>query len=390
MSFNEIKIKDFYKNIIIKFDGNELHFKNEIDFIKCIKESQRSTDGSKVTTTTETGIQIIFSNFIFKQCFCDELPPHTDYNFFHLIEAKNCSVKQEDFSYKVYNFFDNKGNEISKLLLYNGEEEYEQITEIYLFENNVKLINPTFSFHGGNNIFFRNFFIPINFFLQIKKYAKKKEQVLYQLASIGIVETDIDRKTIALTKSINNLTPQSSNTITLKQSSHNSYKFYISAIKNDNIFYQFLDLYHVIESFFNKELKRTLKQIQKGKLNRYFKLTDKKIEQIKLAEEANLKIVLSNLDLKKRELFNEFKSIKQNDLAKVISGLTNVQISSLSNTFLLDLSSFIYKIRNAIVHSKDEKQYIKNLITGKNIENFKNINKFMFYLIECLFECYEQ
>ena len=147
-----------------------------------------------------------------------------------------------------------------------------------------------------------------------------------------------------------------------------------------NIFYQYLDLYHVIESFFNKSKKEILKKISISDLRHYFK-TD-------FGEETNTRCVMSVLENTKNEVFKKFKMLKRDKLSNAIGKIPSVQISSLTNNFLPELGSFIYKIRCSIAH-RGEDNHIEEKISGRNVNNFIELNNFMFYIVDLILEYYE-
>jgi len=142
-----------------------------------------------------------------------------------------------------------------------------------------------------------------------------------------------------------------------------SLNFYLSAIKNQNPYYRFLDAYYIFESFFYKYFRDYVKQLEDSKKDEEF------YDEIGSYrnEQAMLKLVFKNcldkIDIQSIKKF--LLEINIQELAKNIGKSYNIKNweEDDDEKFCSKFADLIYSFRNAIVHSKIEEQ---------NIEKIKN------------------
>ena len=258
-NLNDSKIEEFYKNIVKEFREYEKIWGLKSDFKSSLEQPIKKSENSIEINIFKSSIHISFSLFLFKLCFCnaDSSVDLDEYEYYELKGAIGCKISEKDFEKNYYTFTTKEfsEDEKGKLFIIYCEETYEDEASYFLYENlKDRIKKDIFRLNPKENYKFQELFIPIEYLLVLQKNIKDeyKEFILYKLASVGLVnpsDEDIEIKEI---KKISSITLETeSEQIICKESSeeneHKAYKFYISAINNQNIFYKFLDLYHVIE-----------------------------------------------------------------------------------------------------------------------------------------------
>lgn len=396
------KIEKFYENIIKEFSkherlwGSKLDFKSSLENPIEIKKRKNSIEIELISS-----IRISFSPFLFKLCFCntDSSVDLDKYEYYELKGAIGCKISEKDFEKNCYAFTTTELSEDKKgkLFIIDCEEIYEDEAGYFLYKNlKDRIKKDIFRLHLKEIYKFQELFIPIEYLLILQKNIKDeyKEFILYKLASVGLVnpsDKDIEIKEIKKISSIT-LEPESEQIICRKSSEeneHKAYKFYISAINNQNIFYKFLDLYHVIEYFFTRKQEEFIEKVKKNtEIAKHINLG--------LIEKEKTKIVLLlSLQSKREEIFEKFKKIKQDTLINAFQKckkLPTIQTNTSKppELFLPNLGSFIYGIRCVVTHRDAGEKHIEDILYKSEKRNaFISLNTFMFYLVDLIFEQYE-
>ena len=268
----------------------------------------------------------------------------------------------------------------------------KEVLSLFIFQLEERLIKDYYppDINLDTYINFCSLFEPIKYILKIKKDKETlKEKALYRLCTdCGLIE----RKRCTTTKTnmsqnINEIYDKDTNSFLLtarKQYNIDSLKFYLSAMENLDPIYQFLELYHVLESYFYKYFYNYIKNLKKVE-------TKKDFGQIRehTGEEQMLKMVI-------KDISNDFSQIKQeiNKISHIDQFCTNLlpvnaNLSSLNehnkDNFSNTLSNFIYFIRNDIVHTKESnKNFIRNLSEGEQ-KTLIEINRFLLFIAREVF-----
>ncbi|MEJ5350293.1 MAG: hypothetical protein WHS65_01745 [Melioribacteraceae bacterium] len=396
------KIKHFYNEVISLYPREVKEFywgKDVSDFIDIIINSLPENEEQEIVSIIcRNNESIVLSKPMFDFLFtegelCNFNSPigrryeHNSYIFIEFIKSPIIIIKNnldrngivpitkketEDGLTKIESCFFIKG-EIPT------EDYYDYPIEIipfFISQMKARLIKKVDKLPS----YFIDHFEPMKYVLRIKNEQKNLLiKLLYKFATnLGIIENEIiyDNDTSTeINQEIKSILDDDGNINITNDSDQNlnSLKFYISAIKNPNPFYRFLDAYHVLESLFYEYFYNYVKNLNNNRSK------DELYDEIRkhINEDQMLKLVLVNcLDNQdtikkiKEDLIN--KGIQ--DLSKIIN--KNYDIINWSENesekFALKLSDLIYSFRNAIVHSKKSDYHIEK------IEEFKDfIPKFI-------------
>ncbi|MCK4358707.1 MAG: hypothetical protein KAW92_08175 [Candidatus Cloacimonetes bacterium] len=389
-TINDNKVKLVYEEIFKKISDYDTFITDENYFFNAVKEFYVTDEEYLIDIKGD--VKISFSEYQFKLFFTDYhiSSKLVDKKYFLLEKTEIFSIDEKSFNFDSF-ILNNKNNDkIGFLFYYELNELYNEEGSYFLYEYRKKLLSQnntlTNLISPDMKLLFQNLFQPINYLLILNKGLCYKS-IIYKIASIGLVESKKSQSPISLNREISDITKSGTNKIKfdkLWHKAYNSYKFYISALNNENIFYQYLDLYHVIESLFKDAVEIMDKRVKSSKASLYFKTL--KVDEI--GEEIKVRFVLSNLEKHKFTIVRELNKIDIDFIRKKYIKIPPVP-KQVTNEFLSELGSFIYKIRNIITHRGEKEHVEKKINTIEDIKNFKRLNKFMFFLADLIFEHYE-
>jgi hypothetical protein len=313
--------------------------------------------------------------------------PYNGFIFIELKESSAIKIESEESEEKIhpgtYSITkDNSGN-TSSCFFVNDEIDISYPSEIVPFfvAQLQSRLNKSFTNFPEN---FLHHFKPIKYAIRIEQDKNNLLiKLLYKLAAeLGLIENKIDEcnKISIKSKSIG----QDLANILAGISNENSQNLlplncFISAASNTNPYYRFLDIYHIFESLFYKHFYYYVKNYPES-------ISKKSYDDIKghTREEKMLKLVLIDILKDNEKLRNEIKNdlIKYcaNELLKRIIGrdisvekwpTDNKNADDFCDNLAVNL---IYKLRNAITHSKRTEDYIEKINEKPNLtENFINV-----------------
>lgn len=267
----------------------------------------------------------------------------------------------------------------------------KEVLSLFIFQLKERLIKDyVFSVGSDICINFCSLFQPMKYILKIKKDKKTlQEKALYRLCTdFGLIECKRRTTTkINISQNINEIYDKDTNSFLLtarKQYNIDSLKFYLSAMENLDPSYQFLELYHVLESYYYRYFYKYIKNLKRVK-------TRKEFDRIRdyIREKRMLKLVIkdiSNEFLQLKEEVGNISNIRQfckNFLPE------NVNLDDFNKDdeekFSNNLSNFIYSIRNNIVHTKESNKSIRNLSEGEQ-RTLIEINKLLILVVRKVFD----
>lgn len=390
LSINNDKVISVYREIVKKISDYDTFITDERYFISCVDDYRLENNEYIIEIKGNVGIS--FSESQFKLFFTDSpiFPNILDKKYFLLERSKIFSVDEKSFNFDSFILNDKNNDKIGILFCYELNELYNEEGSYFLYEYRKKLFSTnntlTNLISSNSKLLFQNLFQPINYLLILNKGLCNKS-IIYKIASIGLVESKKLQTTTSLNNRITDITESGRNVIKfckLCHKAYKAYKFYISALNNENIFYQYLDLYHVIESLFKDSVEIMDKRVQSSKASLYFKTL--KVDEI--GEEIKVKFVLSLLESEKTLISSKFNKVDLNFLRKKYPNIPSVPKIP-TDRYISDLGSFIYRIRNIITHRKEKEHIEEKIYNIENIEKFIELNKFMFFLVDLIFEYYE-
>lgn len=398
---NEEKIKRFYKEVIQSYQDNikNLYWGEIDDFVSLIDTSEKGEDNVIVACKNSENIKLSrkMFDFLFRG---DDL--HTfdfpvgqsceygDHVFIELVKSPAVTINREIEERGIFPVTKDINGSVESCFFIKSEkyeENYydypQEIIPFFVLQMKTRLK----TFEDRLPTFFIDHFEPMKYVLKIKKGQENLLiKLLYKLGTnLGIVENIMKNGelSIKIEQEIKSkLDGEGNINLTNEQDeSLNSLKFYISAIRNPNPYYRFLDAYHIFESLFYKHFYNYVKNlnsnIEKGKL----------YDEIKnhLNESQLLKLVLQDYlsnGASIRELKDKFIKMNAEDLAEAIDKNYNIKEWSEDNTgeFASKLSDFIYNFRNAIVHSKESNRHIEK------IEEFQGLTSNFVHLTDIVLE----
>ncbi|TRZ54419.1 hypothetical protein D4Q76_02405, partial [archaeon] len=236
-----------------------------------------------------------------------------------------------------------------------------------------------------------NFFLlfePMKYILKVRNNDTHVKKSLYLLASnFGIIELSLEENKIIEMEQKNSISEL--NIRDISKSDVDVTTFYISAIKSENPFYQFLNLYHIVESysydFFAEYFKENISDARKI----IQELRDAKGEDEHLIKRSFLQ--LSNSDniiaFTKQELDKIRVRLNKliQEINKNISGgdLANYENWGENNIYIEKFARFIYKLRAEVAHKKVRGRMLEKYAL-EYIDVIKVVNKIMFRIGECV------
>jgi len=228
----------------------------------------------------------------------------------------------------------------------------------------------------------------MKYILKVRNNDTHVKKSLYLLASnFGIIELSLEENKIIEMEQKNSISEL--NIRDISKSDVDVTTFYISAIKSENPFYQFLNLYHIVESysydFFAEYFKENISDARKI----IQELRDAKGEDEHLIKRSFLQ--LSNSDniiaFTKQELDKIRVRLNKliQEINKNISGgdLANYENWGENNIYIEKFARFIYKLRAEVAHKKVRGRMLEKYAL-EYIDVIKVVNKIMFRIGECV------
>ena len=407
---NKNKIERFYQAIIKSYKPEklkELYWGDGDEFNDLVKQADEL--GSKeddVTITCKNGAEIELPRLLFDSLFRGEeycvfnCPigqryKYKDYAFMELIESPIVNINTRIEKRGLFPITRDKSGNIKSCFFVKSEEgngkdyDYPELIMPF-FVSQMK--DRLRTFEDMLPSCFINHFEPMKYVLKIKEEENNLlVKLLYKLGvNLGIVENNtLEKREISVQQEIQSILDNERNINLTNEYEENldSLKFYISAIKNPNPYYRFLDAYHILESFFYKYfynyVKNLRSNIDKAKLYNDIKQHT--------GEQQMLKLVIKNCF--SLEKFPETKasliSIGTKALAERIGQNYSIEDWPVNNIeeFATKLSDLIYLFRNAIVHSTKSSRYIEKIEESPNlVSEFSNFTNILLKIVKSILE----
>lgn len=267
----------------------------------------------------------------------------------------------------------------------------KEVLPFFIWQLKKRLIKDyAFDLSAGIYTNFCALFKPIKYILKVRKDKEAlQEKLLYRLCTdLGLIEHKAcNIFKINMKQDIREIYDKTTNSLLLsnkKQYNIDSLKFYISAMENSDPCYQFLELYHSLESYFYKYFYEYIKNLKKVKTRKDFNQIQKHTEEGKM-----LKLVIRDVSDKFYYLENELNNISGlNSFCTNILG-KSINLASWNESdkecFSKQLSKFIYSIRNNIVHTKEPDKAMVNLSENEK-DVLMEINKTLFTVVKKVFD----
>lgn len=390
-NLNKDKIIHFYKEVIefYKPQIKESYWGSKDDFIDLIEQvDELPLEQDNVKITCKNGQEINFPqtlfNFLFKgdsvcifQHTIGQRYEYEGYIFIELIESPIVSIGRKSEKTGVFSITKDENGNIESCFFIKSEEQgknYDYSYEILPFfvsqmKNRLKIFEDILP------SYFPDHFEPMKYILKIKKeQTNLLIKLLYKLgANLGIVESGAfdDSQKIIVEQEIQTIIDNENNINLTNEYSENldSLNFYISAIRNINPYYRFLDAYRILETFSYKYFYNYVRN-----LNNHM---DKEKLYVEIREHTKdqqmLKLVLMNhFDNQHRmeSIKNALMNIEKiGELAKSVKRNYNIGKWPTDNAekFNSGLSDLICEFRNAIVHSKKSTRHIEKIKGSPNL-----------------------
>ncbi len=404
IDINEQKTRKFYSEVISLYPPEviDILWRSKTEFLDSLKGAVYKGD-NKEYEVDFSGLKIKFSKPIFNILFLNKTVIKFDKpigqrlelnNYIYLELRESPLVNLEDkesaglfpLSRRYYwgYFFINEDSR---------DDSYypKEVLSLFIFQLKERLIKD-YAFSANLDIYinFCSLFESIKYILKIKKDKETlKEKALYRLCTdFGLIERKRYTTTkINMSQNINEIYDKDTNYFLLtarKQYNIDSLKFYLSAMENLDPSYQFLELYHVLESYFYKYFYNYIKNLKKVETKKEFGRIREHIR-----EEQMLKLVI-------KDISNEFSQLKQeianiDNIGQFCDNFLprNVNLDNLDEDeeekFSNKLSDFIYQIRNNIVHTKESNKSIRNLSEGEQ-RTLMEINKLLLFVVRKVFD----
>lgn len=385
---NEKKSKKFYNKIIKKFPEEKVkyYFGEERDFIESISSTEFLEEDNIFKVSFKNGLEIEFFKILFDKLFKNNENP--DFN-----KSRNGIINDIDYTYIPFKEIDNvkfsnKIETILFLLINKNKSEFifinllldydypDEITDYFIRTMEDSLISD-FNFGAEKNFNFFKFFKPIKYLLKIKgdstdllyplKYFLAKDMGLcppkdhLNLSS----EFKIDQK-------LDNIYDKTNNSFLIHPAQRKTevISYYLDALQEKDPLYQFLDFYHILETycynFFIEYLKDFIKNTEPleffknaEKLKKDEYIISKSIEFICSNELSyNWEIDINPLE----EDLNKFiAEINENVSGEKLKSVSNWR-SDNQNPYYYHLGRLIYKVRCETVHRKIQRNPITKYI----------------------------
>lgn len=379
---NKDKIRHFYQQIIecYKPQIKESYWGKEDDFIDSVEDGLVDGEDS-VNITCKNAQEIKFPRLLFDFLFkgdalctfqhqIGQRYKYEDYVFIEFIESPIVTINEKTEKTGVFPITkDKNGNTEGCFFIISerqdGNYDYpKEIIPFFVSQMRVRLK----IFEDRPPAYFPNHFELMKYILKIKKGQENLlMKLLYKLgANLGIVENSVigDHPKIDIKQEIQSIIDNENNITLTNEHSENldSLNFYVSAIRNPNPYYRFLDAYHILESFSYKYFYNYVKNLDQNMSK------DKLYDEIRkhTTDQQMLKLVLINcLDNQQRieSIKDDLVNTKTQELVKSIGKDINIEEWPVDNAekFALKLSELIYTFRNAIVHSKELDRHIEKI-----------------------------
>ncbi len=413
ININEQKAIKFYSEIISLYPPEVIGslWKDRTEFLRSLKgalyqkyDNEYEVDFSK--------LKIKFSKSIFNILFLNNTEIELDklvgrrlelnnYIYLELEESPLVNLKNKEDSnlfflsrrrYYWGFFFINEDKEES---LYYPKE----VLPIFISQLKARLIKDYFSNVTTSTDIYFNFcalFKPIKYILKVKKGKEALlEKLLYRLCTdLGLTEhktysvskIDISQKIDAIF--VKDADREIGTPLLLsarRQYNLDSLRFYLSAMGNLDPIYQFLELYHALESYFYSYLYKYITNLTKVK-------TKKDFEQIRNAtnEREMLGLVIEDISNEFPHIKEGFKKITNfKQFCKNVINMDNIDPNNWdeNNTkkFSNIFSDIIYTIRNNIVHTKEADKSIRDLSRGEQ-NTLIEINQSLLFVARKVFD----
>lgn len=385
---NEKKSKKFYNKIIKKFPEEKVkyYFGEERDFIESISSTEFLEEDNIFKVSFKNGLEIEFFKILFDKLFKNNENP--DFN-----KSRNGIINDIDYTYIPFKEIDNvkfsnKIETILFLLINKNKSEFifinllldydypDEITDYFIRTMEDSLISD-FNFGAEKNFNFFKFFKPIKYLLKIKgdstdllyplKYFLAKDMGLcppkdhLNLSS----EFKIDQK-------LDNIYDKANNSFLIHPAQRKTevISYYLDALQEKDPLYQFLDFYHILETycynFFIEYLKDFIKNTEPfeffknaEKLKKDEYIISKSIEFICSDELSyNWEIDINPLE----EDLNKFiAEINENISGEKLKSVSNWR-SDNQNPYYYHLGRLIYKVRCETAHRKIQRNPITKYI----------------------------
>ena len=407
---NEHKIKDFYQHIIKRYEPEiqKLYWGNMEEFIELVNEADKlSNESDKIIITSKSEEEIELSkvlfDFLFKgkdDCIFNqsigEGYENKNYTFIELVESPTVIVNESAEKNGIFPITKDKNGNIESCFFIKASkssENYDYPKEVVPFfvsqmENRIKIIEDK-----PPSVFIDHF-EPIKYILRIKKFEDNlRIKLLYKLSKLGIVENKIiANQKISVQQEMTSILDDEDNINLTNDFDENldPLKFYTLAIRNTNLYYRFLDAYHILESFFYKYFYNYVKELDNDtdKATLYNKIKKHVYEPNMLELVIKDCLTLSNSQSIKEKLLQ----VESNELARRIGTKDNIENWPANNIediekFATKLSVLVYDFRNAIVHSKQSNQNIEKIEEAPSlIPDFIALTDILLKIVTCVLE----
>ena len=412
-NINERKAIKFYSEVISLYPQAVIDslWKSKPEFLDSLNNAVYKGD-NKEYEVDFSDLKIKFSKPIFDILFVNKTTIRFDkpigqrlelnnYIYLELIEAPlvNLNDKEESnlffLSKRRYYWGFFFINEDKKENLYYPKE----VLPIFISQLKERLIEDYFSNVDTSTDIYINFcalFKPIKYILKVKNdKGSLLEKLLYKLCTdLGLTEhktypvskIDISQKIDAIYDKNADCEIETPLLLSARgQYNLDSLRFYISAMENLDPSYQFLEVYHSLESYFYKYFYEYIKNLKGVKTKKEF---DKIRDAIKESEMLRLVI---------RDISNEFPHIKQEfkkitnfkQFCKDVINRDNIDLNNWNNItiekFSNILSDIIYSIRNNIVHTKEAEKSTISLNESEQ-KTLMEINRLLLFIVRKVFD----
>ncbi len=410
-SIDEKKSKKFYNKIIKQFPKEkvEYYFGREQDFFESICFFDFLKEDNIYKVSFKNNLEIEF----FKTLFIKLFTKNKDFNF---NKSRNEIVDDVEYTYIPFEEMDNVklDNELETqcfLPIKEDKSEYifinlvlsydypDEITDYFISTMAGSLITD-FSFEGAKNFNFFEFFKPIKYLLKIKgdstdllyplKYFLAKDMGIYPPKDhLNLLsEFKINQK-------IDNIYDKTNNSFLIHPAQRKTevISYYLNALQEKDPLYQFLDFYHILETycynFFIEYLKDFLKNTEPYE---FFKNAEK-LKKDEYIISKSIEFICSNeLSYNWENDINPLEEDMNKFIAEINENISGDKFKSLSNwrkdkqnPYYYCLGRLIYKVRCEIAHRKIQKNPITKYIRSYP-EIIKLFNSIMKKISEVIIE----
>ena len=413
VNINEQKAINFYSEVISLYPPEVIDRRlwgDKTEFLNSLRSSLYEGD-NKEYKVDFSELKVKFSKPIFDILFLNDTPVEFNKPIGQRLELKNyiyLELKESPLA-NLNRKEDSRLFPLSKRRYYwgfffinedNKEDLYypKEVLPIFIFQLRARLVKDYFSYMDIPSDKYINFcalFKPMKYILKVKKDKKAlQKKILYRLCTdLGLIEHRTHSASkIDISQKIDNIYDKNADCETESplllsartQYNLDSLSFYLSVMENLNPIYQFLELYHALESYFYKYFYNYIKDLKGVKTREEFKQIKDHVQERKM------------LELVIQDISNEFPQIRQkidniDNIAQFCENLLpkHVNLDNLdeNNTdkFSNKLSEFIYLIRNSIVHTKEANKSIIDL-SRSDQSTLIEINKLLLFIVQKVFD----